>query len=169
VLDDDQAGGTVIELLADLRADALPLATAIGAGALVRRNVVQDRAAWQVGRERPAAVALAFGLFRGSGWRRRRVRGGSWLGLGRRGRVELGEDVRGEQQELVRVDLFAGSAEPLAEQPFELVLHVADEESLLVESFQQLSDQAVAGVQVGGELDGQVLHTYEYVTQCYSV
>jgi hypothetical protein len=70
---------------------------------------------------------------------------------------------------LVRVDFLAGSAVPLAEQSFELMLHVADEESLLVERLQRLSDEAVAGVQVGGELDGRVFHHYEYVVGRYSV
>jgi len=82
------------------------------------------------------------------------------------GRLGLGEDVGGEQQELVRVDLLAGSAQPLSEQSFELVLNVADEEPLLAERFEQLSDEAVAGVQVGGELDGRVFHNDEYVARC---
>src|SRR5437667_8147692 len=111
-------------------------------------------------------MAFALGLRRGGGPRRRGT-GGTWLGLGRFGRLGLGKDVGGEEQELVGVDLLTGSAEPLAEQSFELVLHVAEEESLLAERFEQLSDEAVAGVQVGGEVDGQVFHNYEDVACCY--
>ena len=32
-----------------------------------------------------------------------------------------------------------------------------------MERLEQLSDEAVTGVQVGGEVDGQVFHTYEDV------
>jgi len=85
------------------------------------------------------------------------------------GRLGLGEDVGGEQQELVRVDLLAGSTEPLSEQSFELVLNVADEESLLAERFEQILDEAVAGVQVSGKLDGPIFHKHNYIVIYYYV
>ena len=129
---------------------------------------MQDPPAFEMRGERLTAVALAFGLGRGGGYRRR-VRFGTRLGLGCWSRVGLGENVGGEEQELVGVDRLAGSAIALAEQPFELVLHMADEEPLLAERREQLSDEAVAGVQVGGELDGRVFHNYEYVGWRYCV
>ena len=168
VLDDDQAGGDVVELLADLLAEGLPAGPTIRAGELVGGDVVHDPPAFEVRGQRLAAVALAPGLRRECG-RRRRVLGGTRPGLGRLGRVGLGEDVGGEEQELVRVDLLAGSAEPLAEGPLELMLHMADEESVLAERLEQLSDEAVTGVQVGGQVDGQVFHTYEDVAYHYFI
>jgi hypothetical protein len=163
MLDDDQAGGDVVELLADLLAEDLPAATTIRAGELVGGDVVHDPPAFEMRGQRLAAVALASGLGRGCGCRRR-VIGGIRLERGRWGRAGLGEDVGGEEQELIRVDLLAGSAEPPAEEPLELMLHMADEESVLAERLEQLSVEAVAGVQVGGQVDGPVFHTYEDVS-----
>src|SRR5437773_12513511 len=99
MLDDDQASGNIVELLADLLAEGFPAGTTIRASELVGGNLVHDPPAFEVRGERLAAVALAPGLRRGGGCRRRAI-GETRLGLGRLGRAGLGEDVGGEQQEL---------------------------------------------------------------------
>jgi len=43
------------------------------------------------------------------------------------------------------------------------LLNVADEESLLAERFEQILDEAVAGVQVSGKLDGPIFHKHNYI------
>ena len=50
MLDDDQAGGDVVELLADLLAEGLPAGTTIRAGELVGGDVVHDPPAFEVAR-----------------------------------------------------------------------------------------------------------------------
>jgi hypothetical protein len=48
------------------------------------------------------------------------------------------------------------------------MLHMADEESVLAERLEQLSDEAVAGVQVGGQVDSSIDYIYEH-NSCYCV
>jgi hypothetical protein len=69
MLDDHQAGGNVVELLADLLAEGFPAAATIRAGELVGGHVVHDLPAFEVRGEWLAAVALALGLRRGDGCR----------------------------------------------------------------------------------------------------
>jgi hypothetical protein len=59
VLDDEQRGRSVVELLADLLADGVALAAAFRAGPLLRGQLVDLPLPGQVGRQRPATMALA--------------------------------------------------------------------------------------------------------------
>ena len=91
-------------------------------------HVVHEPPAWRWSGSglRPWPLRLGFSV---GGARRRVMRRDPAGARGSGDRVVLGEDVGSEQQELVGVDGLAGAAEPLAEQPVELVLHMADEES----------------------------------------
>lgn len=60
VLEDDQAGGDVLELLAGVLADAPTLAPALGAGAILGGDVVDDLLARQARRQRFAAPSRGF-------------------------------------------------------------------------------------------------------------
>ena len=152
VLQDDQAGRDVLELLADLLADPDPHRAAVGTGEPLGRDVVEDRLARQVGRQRLAAVATFPGRAR-----RRRRRVGRRRRLGGRG---LGgrQDLAGEEQELGGVDRLGLAAVPLAEEQLELVLELLGEVRLLDERLQQLADELMAGLQVGGQFAGRGRH-----------
>ena len=141
----DQRGGDVFELLADLLADAR---------AARRRS--RGRAAARGGRRaRPAC---------GAGSPASGLRPWPWAGgfaAGGRLRVGLGcgvglrsggfEDLAGEEQELVGVELLALAAVALAEELFELMLELGVEVGLLAEGLDQLADEPVGGVEVVGE------------------
>jgi hypothetical protein len=131
VLDHDHRRGDVFELLADVLADAGPLGAAVGAGALLGRDVMDDRLAGQARRQRLAAVALLLGGTRS----RRRVRLGCRSGC----RLGLRQDLLGEEQELGRVDPLGLRAIALAEELFELVLELLVEMDLLRQRLDQLT------------------------------
>jgi hypothetical protein len=135
VLDHDQRRGDVFELLADVLADAGPLGAAVGAGAPLGRDVMDDRLAGQARRQRLAAVALLLGGARS----RRRARLGSRGGCRRR--LGLRQDLPGEEQELGRVDPLGLRAIALAEELFELVLELLVEMDLLRQRLDQLTDE----------------------------
>ena len=84
--------------------------------------------------------------------RRRLVRRRGLGGLGRR------QDLAGEEQELGRVDRLGLAAVPLAEEQLELVLELLGEVRLLDERLQQLADELMAGLQVGGQFAGRGRH-----------
>jgi hypothetical protein len=159
VLDHDERRGDIFELLAGLLADAGALGAAVGTGAPLRRDVVDDPLARQARRQRLAAVALAGGLAS----RRRRGR----LGLGGRCGSGLGlsllDDLTGEEEELIRVDPLGLLAVELAEELLELVLELVVEVDLLRQRLEQLADELMGSVEVGWEwvVDGD--HTPYYV------
>ena len=125
--DDDQAGGHVFQLLADLLADL--------AGA--RRRSRDRRAPRGRRRGRPAcgagspAAACGRGL-RTRGFRRRRCRpaAASWR---HRSRSGASRTLVREEQELVGVELLALPAVEPAEELLELVLELGDELALLTQ------------------------------------
>ena len=69
------------------------------------------------------------------------------------------EDLLGEEQELIGVDLLALPAVALAEELFELVLELGDEMDLLPQGLHQLADLAVGGLEVVGECGVAGRHT----------
>lgn len=146
---DDQAGGDVFELLADLLADRPALAAAFGTGAVFGGDVMDDPLAGQARRQRPAAVALGPGLRRGrfGGLRCRSHRPGP------------GQDVSREEQELIGVDLLPLLAEALPQERFELVPEPGDEVALLPQGLRLFADLAVGGVEVVGECGVAGRHT----------
>jgi hypothetical protein len=146
VLEHDQRGGNIFELFAEFLADALAKHAAIGASSLLRRDVVDDPLASQAGRQGLSAVTLD-GRLGGRG----RRRFGSRFGLGRDlGRAGL-EELAGEEQELIGVELLGLLAiEPL-EEKFELVLEFLVEVGLLVQALEQLADEPVGGLDILGQ------------------
>ncbi len=137
MLEDHEAGGDVLELLASLLADLAAFEAALGAGPVFRGDVVDDPLARQARRQRLAA-AVARG-------RRGRLRA--------RGRTRcrrLG-DFGGEEEQLGGVDGLALLAELLAEELLKLVLELGDELILLMNSPGQLADHRAGGGQVVGE------------------
>ena len=129
VLQDDQAGRDVLELLADLLADPDPHRAAVGAGELLGRDVVEDRLARQAGRQRLAAVAILLGRAGGAGPAAPSAGG---VGSGAAG-SGCRQDLAGEEQELGGVELLGLAAVALAQELFELVLELLVEVGLLGE------------------------------------
>ena len=86
----------------------------------------------------------------GRGFRRR---GRCGFGLGRRSRAPLRwlRGSRGEEQELVGVELLGLAAVEPAEELFELVLEFVVEVGLLAEGLEQLADEPVGGLEVVGQ------------------
>ena len=131
VLEDDQAGRHVLELLADLLADPDPHRAAVGTGKLARRgrrggSRLRGRLAGSGLRPWPSFL----GWFRRSRSRRRL---GRRRGLGRRWARSCRQDLAGEEQELGGVELLGLAAVALAEELFELVLELLVEVGLLGE------------------------------------
>ena len=157
VLQDDQAGRNVLELLADLLADPGPHGAAVGTGKLLGGDVVENGLTRQAGGQRLAAVPLLLGWARRSRSRRRvgrRVGSGGFGGRGFPGR----QDLAGEEQELSGVELLGLAAITLAQELFELVLELLVEVSLLGERLQQLANELMAGLEVGWEFAGRGRH-----------
>src|SRR6185437_11784863 len=163
VLDHDQRRGDVFELLADILADAGPFGAAVGAGALLGRDIMNDRPAGQARRQRLAAVALLLGGARS----RRRVRLGCRSGCRRR--LGLRQDLPGEEQELGRIDPLGLRAVALAEELLELVLELLVEMDLLRQRLEQLANELMGRLQVVGEWIGEGDHTLYYVDVCWGV
>ena len=149
MLEDDEAGRDVLELLAGLLADRPALAAALGAGAVLGGDVVDDPLAGQARRQRLAAVAVGRRLRRGRSGRLRR---------GSR-RLGLGQEVVREEQQLIGVDLLALLAVAVAQQSLELVLEPGDELGLLPQGVRLLADLAVGRVDVVGECGVAGRHT----------
>jgi hypothetical protein len=146
LLPHDQRGGDVFEPLAKLLAEGLTCLAAFRTGPLLEWDVVDDPLARQAGRQGLAAVTLDGEL---GGLGRRGF--GSRFGLGRDlGRAGL-EDLAGEEQELVGIELLGLLAVEPPEELFELVLEFLAEMGLLVEALRQLADEAVGGLDVLGQ------------------
>jgi len=137
VLEHDQAGGDVFELLADLLADRLAGVAAIGTGTLFDRHVMHDPLAGQARRQGFAAVTVGLGLRRG-------------LGCLRRGshRLGPGQDVVREEGQLVGIDLLPLLAVALPQELLELMLELGDEVILLTKGLGQFADLAVGGIEI---------------------
>src|SRR5262249_185952 len=78
---------------------------------------------------------------------------------GRAGRGGGVEDVGGEEEELVGIDPLGLLAVGPPQEPLELVLELLVEEGLLAQRLDQLADELMAGLQVGGELVARGRHT----------
>src|SRR5262249_9198277 len=108
------------------------------------------------GRQRLAAVAIlpGWGWLRWARWR---------LGLGyRRLRFQGCQDLTRKEQELVRVELLGLAAVALAQELLELVLELLDQMVLEAQRLDELADQLVGRVQIGGEFAPGGRHTLEY-------
>ena len=117
-----------------------------GQGRCFERDVVDDPLARQAGRQGLAAVPLGRRL---GGLERRRL--GSRFGLGRDlSRAGL-EDLAGEEQELVGVELLGLLAIEPSEEQFELMLEFFVEVGLLVQALEQFADEPVGGLDVLGQ------------------
>ena len=68
------------------------------------------------------------------------------------------QDLAGEEQELGGVERLGLAAVALAEELFELVLELLVEVGLLGERLQQLADELMAGLEVGGQFAGRGRH-----------
>ena len=107
-----------------------------------------------MGRQRLAAVPILLG------WTRRSW---SWWRVGRRrGFRSRGfpgrQDLAGEEQELSGVERLGLSAITLTQELLELVLELLVEVGLLGERLQQLANELMAGIEVGGEFAGLGRH-----------
>ena len=154
VLQDDQTGRDILELLANFFADLDPHGAAVGAGKILGGDVVKNRPTWQVRWQRLAAVPTLFGWAgRSRSWRRVARRRGF------RCRVLPGsQDLAGEEQELSGVELLSLAAITLAQELFELVLEFLVEVSLLGERVQQFANELMAGLEIGWEFAGHGRH-----------
>ena len=151
VLDDDQAGRHVLELLADLLADFDPQGAAVGTRELVGGDVVDFTLARQACGQWLAAVPLLLAWTgRSRSWRRvgRRCVG-QRRGFGGRGFVGR-QDLACKEQELSGIELLGLAAITLAQELFELVLEFLVEVSLLGERLQELANELMAGLEIGG-------------------
>ncbi len=137
MLNHDQAGRHVLELLADLLANPGPHGAAVGTRKLLGGDVVEFALARQMSGQWLAAVPILLGWARRSrSWRRvGRRRGFRCRGFPGR------QDLAGEEQELSGVELLGLAAIPLTQELFELVLDFVDEMRLLGERLHQLADQ----------------------------
>ena len=80
-----------------------------------------------------------------------RLRVGTWRGS--RGGIDPGcfQDLAGEQQELVGVELFGPSTGYPPQELFELMLELFIQASLSRQRLQQLANELMAGLQISGK------------------
>src|SRR5262249_305180 len=72
------------------------------------------------------------------------------------------QDLMRKEQELVRVELLGLAAVALAQELLELVLELLDQMVLEAQRLDELADQLVGRVQIGGEFAPGGRHTLEY-------
>ena len=159
MLDHHHAGRDILELLTDLLADADAKGAAVGTGKQFGGDVVDLAAAEQVLGQRLAAVT---GLL-GRRWLGGRCSLLGWSGggfAGGRGVVPSRlEELASKEQELVGVELLRLAAVDPSQELLELMLELLDEAALSAHGLEQLGDELVGRLQVGGQFVGRLRHT----------
>jgi hypothetical protein len=151
VLDDEQRGRAVVELLARLLPDRCAIPPAPGAGPLLGRDFVDPPLARQVGRQATPSMALERPCPQWGGWLRRWLRGrcgGSPLVLGR---VD-------EEEQLVGIDSLRSRAVQPSQEEVEAVAELLDLPLCGPQAGRHLTDHPVADGQVIGQRDGGFVH-----------